>query len=136
MSITEYNKNINITDYQEVKIGKLYFLKNYVIGEFNEGINIDVANFKESSEMISNYFGNENFGFIANRTNSYSLNLGDAKVFNQMFPNLKAYAVVSDSLFAKGVFEVENQFFTYNRRIFQILEDAINWVEESLGNSI
>ncbi|MFD1063724.1 hypothetical protein ACFQ1Q_10750 [Winogradskyella litorisediminis] len=136
MSITEYKNLPKLIDFQDVNIGKLYFFEKFVIGEFNEGITIDFENFKETSRLISKHFSDKDFGFIANRTHSYSLNLIDAKHFNRLFPNLKAYAVVSDALFAKGVFEVENQFFTYNRKIFKVLDEAIMWVEENLNHSI
>lgn len=136
MSITEHKNTPELIDYQELKIGKLFFFEKFAVGEFKEGIHIDFGTFKESTESILNYFDDKNFGFIANRTNSYSIDLNDAKRFNKSFPNLKAYAVVSDALFAKGVFEVENQFFTYNRQIFKKLNEAITWVENSLEASI
>ncbi|WP_299114214.1 hypothetical protein [uncultured Winogradskyella sp.] len=132
MSITEYKNTLELIDYKEVKIGKLYFFNNYVVGEFNEGIHIDFETFAESTEKILSYFGSNDFGFIANRTNSYSIDLNDANRFNKSFPNLKAYAVVCDTLFGKGVFEVENQFFKFNRQIFKNLEEAITWVEETI----
>ena len=60
---------------------------------------------------------------VYNRINSYSLHLSDAKKWNTIFPNLKAYAVVSDRIFSKGVFDIENQFFDYNRKIFKNCEN-------------
>ncbi|GGI57806.1 hypothetical protein [Winogradskyella haliclonae] len=132
MSITEHKNTSELTDYQEVNIGKLYFFDNYVVGEFNEGVHIDFETFVESTEKILSYFGSNDFGFIANRTNSYSIDLNDANRFNKSFPNLKAYAVVCDTLFGKGVFEIENQFFKFNRQIFKNLDEAITWIGETL----
>lgn len=63
------------------------------------------------------------------------MDLNDANSFNDSFPTLKAYAVVSNTLFGKGIFEVENQFSNYNREIFKTLENAISWVEETLKNN-
>lgn len=132
MSITDYENITNIIDYKEVKIGKLYFSERYVVSEFNEGVHINFESFKETKDVILKFFGKKDFGVITNRTNTYSLDLNDAKRFNESFPNLKAYAVVCNTLFCKGIFEVENQFFTYNRKIFKVLENAIPWVEEIL----
>jgi len=136
MSITDYKNTNELSDYQEVNIGKLYFFEHFVITEFNEGVHINFDSFKETKEAIIKFFGNKEFGVITNRINTYSLDLNDANRFNESFPNLKAYAVVCNTLFGKGIFEVENQFFTYNRKIFKILEDAISWVEETLETVI
>lgn len=132
MSIVEFKNEPQLIDYQEVNIGKLYFFENFLITEINEGVHINFDNFKDSRDSILTFFENKDFGVITNRTNSYSLDLNDAKRFNESFPNLKAYAVVCNTLFGKGIFEVENQFFTYNRKIFKILEDAIEWIKETL----
>ena len=131
MLMSEYNYT-KLIECQEVKLGKLYFFKTYIVAEFNEGVHIDSNNFKECVSLINNFYKENSFGFIANRTHSYSLDLNDAKQFNNSFPKLKAYAVVSNTLFGKGVFEIENQFFSYNREIFKNIEDAILWVQNTL----
>lgn len=135
MSITEYKITSELKDFIEVNIGKLYFFEDYLITEFNEGVHINFDSFKETRDAIINFYGDNNFGVITNRTNTYSLDLNDANRFNKSFPNLKAYAVVSNTLFGKGVFEIENQFFTYTRQIFKTIENAILWVEETLENN-
>ena len=112
----------------EVKIGKLHFYEGFVVSEFNEGVHITFDNFSESLVLIKSIFEDCPFGFIANRKNNYSINLTDAPNFNKNFPNLKAYAVVCNTLFGKGIFEIENQFFNFNREIFKDLESAQNWV--------
>ena len=90
---------------------------------------------KKTKDVIINFFGDKDFGVITKRTNTYSLDLNDSDRFNDSFPTLKAYAVVSKTLFGKGIFEVENQFFNYNREIFNTLENAIMWIEETLKNN-
>lgn len=135
MSITDHNSNKELIDSIEVKIGKLYFFKNYVVTEFNEGVLITFENFSETGKLIKAFYEDEDFGVITNRTNSYSLNLSDAKKWNTIFPNLKAYAVVSDRIFSKGVFDIENQFFDYNRKMFKTLQEALDWVNEILKSN-
>ncbi|WP_411766889.1 hypothetical protein [Winogradskyella sp. A3E31] len=112
----------------EMKMGKLYFYEDFVVAEFNEGVHITFDNFSESRTLITSIFEDRPFGFIAHRKNNYSINLTDATSFNKSFPNLKAYAVVCNTLFGKGIFEIENQFFNFNREIFKDLESAQNWV--------
>lgn len=133
MTILEYDKDLEPIDYQEVEIGKLYFFKNFVVAEFYEGVHIDFNNFSECRLLMLSFYKQQPFGFIANQTNTYSLHLNDAKRFNLSFPNLKAYAVVCNTLFGHGIFEIENQFFNFNRKIFKNLDNAISWVETILN---
>jgi len=88
----------------------------------SQNISALTSNFyiKKTKDVIINFFGDKDFGVITN---------------NDSFPTLKAYAVVSKTLFGKGIFEVENQFFNYNREIFNTLENAIMWIEETLKNN-
>ena len=120
-------KNIKI-----IELGKLFFFENYFIAEFNEGVNIGFDNFKEAEILIKDYFGENNFGFISNRVNSYSIVILDAPLFNETFKNLAAYATVTYSAFAEKVFEVENHFFNFNKKNFTSLIEASIWVEQSL----
>ena len=130
--MSEFKDSPKLIDSQNVKLGKLYFFENFTITEFKEGVHINSNNFDECVRLINDFYKEKPFGFIANRTNSYSLDLNDAKEFNNSFPNLKAYAVVCNTLFGKGVFEIENRFFNYNREIFKNIEDAILWVQNTL----
>ena len=114
------------------KIGDLCFFDNYVITFFNEGVDIDFDNFIEVGHLIKEHFKERPFGYIANRKYSYSINLNDADLFNEAFPNLKAYAIVVYNSLTERVFEIENHFFKFNRKAFKTIEDAIVWVEETL----
>ncbi|RNC87096.1 MAG: hypothetical protein ED556_06635 [Winogradskyella sp.] len=127
---------INNSDYTllNFKLGSVFLSDQYVITHFNEGIDISYDNFYEIGIAIKSHFKGQPFGYIANRENAYSINLNDAHHFNEAFPNLKAYAVVCNSLFGKGVFEIENHFFESNRRIFKDLDEAINWTKDILNS--
>ena len=119
---------------RDFKIGSIYFNDKYVITHFNEGIDINYHNFEEVGNFIKLHFDGRDFGYIANRENSYSINLEDAKVFNQAFPNLQAYAIVLHNSFTEKIFEIENHFFHQNRQSFKSFEDAIIWVEKILND--
>lgn len=117
---------------RSTNLGEVYLFDNYIITNFNEGVDIDYANFNEVRDIIKNHFEERPFGFIADRKNSYSINLNDANRFNISFPNLKAYAIVVYNSLTERVFEIENRFFTFNRQAFKSIEDAIDWVEQTL----
>jgi len=95
-------------------------------------VDINFDNFNEVTEIIKKQFDDKPFGFIANRLNSYSINLTDASTFNSNFPNLKAYAIVVYNSLTQRVFEIENHFFKFNRQAFKSIEQAIEWVEDTL----
>ncbi|BAO77603.1 hypothetical protein [Winogradskyella sp. PG-2] len=128
---------LNSRDYTllNVKLGSVYLFENYIVTEFKEGVDINFENFKEVAEIINRQFSNRPFGFIANRLNSYSIDLTDAKKFNTHFPNLKAYAIVVYNALTQRVFEIENHFFEFNRAAFKDIENATEWVEETLLTS-
>ena len=94
-----------------VSLGDLYFFENYLVTEFNEGENVTFENFKEVAEAIKTRYGDRPIGFISNRINSYSIDLTDAELFNNAFPNVKAYAVIVHKPMTKQIFEIENHFF-------------------------
>lgn len=118
--------------HEKVDIGDLYFFDNYVVGEFNEGIALNFKAFSQCTKLINTYFGTNDFGFIANRVNSYSIVLSDAYLFNDYFKNLKAYATVSYIAFSEKITEVENHFFEFNKRDFNSLMEAVSWIEKTM----
>lgn len=131
MSITETSLYKNVKSHETIALGDLFFFEHYVVAEFNEGVEICYANFNEVRELIKERFGNESFGLISNRINSYSIVVTDAPLFNEC-ETLKAYATVTYSLFAEKVFNVENYFFKFNKQNFNSLTDAKVWVENTL----
>jgi len=118
-----------------VQLGELRLNDQYMVAVFDEGIDINFDNFSEITDIIKSNFGNKPFGFISNRVNSYSINLSDANKFNKLFQNLKAYAVVAHNPITEKVFEIEEHFFKFNRKSFRNIDDAIDWVENTLANT-
>lgn len=131
MSITNTPLYQNVMSHKTIHLGELFFFENYLVTEFNEGVEINYKNFDAVRELIKEHFGNESFGLISNRINSYSIVITDAPLFNQC-QSLKAYATVTYSLLAERVFNVENYFFKFNKQNFNSLSDAKVWVENTL----
>lgn len=132
MTLVETKFYNDIKKQEDIALGTLYFFERFVVAEFNEGENIGFDNFSEAKAIIKSFYGNEPFGFIANRINSYSIVVTDAPKFNEAFQNLAAYATVTYSSFAQKIFEVENHFFKFNRRNFDSVIDAVTWVDRTL----
>ncbi|WP_179377220.1 hypothetical protein [Winogradskyella wichelsiae] len=115
-----------------LKIGKVFLYENFIVTEFDEGADISFDNFNEVSEIILLSYRDKPFGFIANRTNSYSIKLNDAFACSKAYKNLKAYAIIAYSDLTENIIEIEDYFFKFNRKTFRDFENAINWVEETL----
>lgn len=131
MSITESPLFQKVKSFKTIDLGNLFFFENYLVVEFNEGVEINYNNFEAVRILIRNHFGDANFGLISNRINSYSIVITDAPLFNQC-QSLKAYATVTYNLFAEKIFNVENYFFKFNKQNFNSLALAETWVEETL----
>lgn len=127
---------INNTNFikKKLKLGELRYNNQYIVVVFNEGIDVNFDNFGEIADIIKSQYGTRPFGYISNRINSYSIDLSDAEKFNKMFPNAKACATVAHSSMTERIFEIEERFFKFNRRAFRNIEDAIDWVEDTLSN--
>ena len=128
------NSYFSSEDYMHLKVdlGSVYLFKNFIITEFDEGVDVNFNNFKEVINIIKTHFENRPFGFIANRYYNYAINLKDGSKFNDAFPNLKAYAIVIYTSFTERIIEVENHFCNFNRAGFKNMETAVKWVENIL----
>ena len=127
--------SLNSKDYTllKVKLGSVYFFDDFIVTHFDEGVDINYDNFQEVGLAIKTHYREKPFGYIANRENSYSINLSDATIFNEAFPNLKAYALVAYNTFTERIFEIENHFLLSKREVFKNLENAVEWVEKVLS---
>lgn len=132
MMIKSPNPNPKNHTHYEIKLGNVHLFKNYIITEFDEGADITFKSFSDLATLLKIHFRDEPFGFIANRVNSYALNINEAELYHKTFPNLKAYAVVAYKPMTHHIFEIENHFFKFNRKVFNTIEDAINWVYSEL----
>lgn len=117
----------------ELDFGKVWFKENILIAELNEGILFDVDNNRKLLELGKTTFQDKPYGYISHRVNSYAVNpmvyLESANT-----PNLKAIAVVTNSVFSKNNAILEKQFYSDGSafEIFTTLGDAIEWMREQL----
>lgn len=132
MSITESPLSNDIIAHERINIGNLYFFKTFLVAEYHEGIRLDFESFNEAQEVILSHFGKSEFGYVANRINSYCINITDAPHFNAILKNLKAHATVTYNSFSEMNFELESYFFEFNRKLFKSVSDATAWVESEL----
>lgn len=119
-----------MTDKIELDFGTISLFDNFLICECKEGILLDTKSNKKLLEVGRNAFGQQAFGYISNRINSYAV---DPMVYRDAadHPQLKAIAVVSSSKMARQSALIEQNFYV-NKNSFQIfssLEEAKDWMK-------
>lgn len=122
-----------IIDVFQNEIGTLYFLKNIVISEINDGVHINYSTSLKVFEAIKSFYIDcESFGYISNRINDYSITPLDFGKFHDHFPNLKVFATVTYSELNKMNTDLEKRFCKVPYKNFTDLISAKQWVINNL----
>ncbi|MFD0836012.1 hypothetical protein ACFQ0I_09570 [Mariniflexile aquimaris] len=121
----------------KINLGIIYFFEHIAIIEFNEGVHIDINNASEIIEELNAFFGpSKPYGVIANRINSYSVKLLDAKLILYQAKNLCAYAVVGHNSASKMNAEIENMFCNATKINYDNIYEAISSVNSRVKETI
>ena len=117
------------------QFGQMEMTETYAVFTSNQGIHIDTAETKEILVVLKKFYGENKFGFIANRINSYSTNpLAVINLFSH--ENLVAGAIVSKTNSGKINSEFECSLLKETQtQHFMDVEPAIDWVEEVVGGN-
>ena len=119
------------------QFGQMEMTETYAVFTANEGVHIDNVEMKEILIVLKENYGENKFGFIANRINSYSVNpVAVRDLF--LHENLVAGAIVSKTKRGKLNSEFERTIIKEaHTQHFMDVESAIAWVEEVVsGNFI
>ncbi len=113
--------------------GTFRFYRNMVVGEFNEGVHVDLRINQLVTDLLNSYFSeNQNFGYISNRKYKYSMN-PMVHYVNRSFTNLKCFAVVEHNGIPPSTASIESKFFISDRfQTFLSIDDAMTWVDSML----
>ncbi|WP_375239551.1 hypothetical protein [Aurantibacter sp.] len=94
-----------------LKTGVLYFFKNLVCIEVNEGVHLDLNLSKEVFEPINSFYKDTNsIAFLSNRINDFSIEALDYPSFFKALPKIKLFTVVYYNVNNKYNIEIEKQF--------------------------
>ncbi|GAA4882372.1 hypothetical protein GCM10023311_00550 [Flaviramulus aquimarinus] len=136
MKITESDFSNQILKLVENPLGNIFFFNHLAVVELNEGVHFDINNASTIIDELKSYFGDtEPYGVIANRINSYSVNLIDAPLFRKKTKNLYAYGVVGHDLAGKMNAEIENDFCISEKVDYDSINEAISTVYNKIRNS-
>lgn len=115
--------------------GVIWVHDSILINEMDEGALLDVETNRKILDIGCDNFGEEFFGYISHRINSYAVN---PMVYRESaeHPQLKAIAVVSENRRTRETARLEQQFYTNKNsfEIFSSLEEAKAWMKEQISN--
>lgn len=136
MKILETDFSDQIIKFVENKLGNIYFSNHLAVVELNEGIHFDMSNAHIIFDELNSYFGSSRpYGVIANRINSYSINLIETPLYKKLAKNLFAYGVVGHDLPSKMNAEIESGFCSSEKVDYDTISEAINTVYNKIKNS-
>ena len=118
----------------ELDCGVIWIHDRILINEMHEGALLDVETNRKILQIGKDHFGNDFFGYISHRVNSYAV---DPMVYRESAedPQLKAIAVVSQNSLTRETARLEQQFYTNQNsfRIFSSLEKARIWMAKKIS---
>ncbi|AZQ44640.1 hypothetical protein [Nonlabens ponticola] len=111
----------------ELEFGTFLLDDNYVIGEINEGVHVDLQINAIIDNLIREHYGNQPIGYISRRINDYSV---DPLVHQSNLENsiIQTFAVVDGKKEDPAVYESETRFLDSDQvRFFSKTRQAIAW---------
>jgi hypothetical protein len=136
MKIIESDFSNQIVKFVQNKLGDIFFFNHIAVVELNEGIHFDINNAYLILEELKSYFGETKpFGVIANRVNSYSVDLLNTPKYRDEVKNLKSYGVVGHDAASKMNATIENGFCDAEKVDYDTIYDAINHVYNKVKKS-
>lgn len=114
-------------------IGKFQFYPNIILGEFAEGVHVTKANALHQIQLAQEIYGDGRpFVYMSHRLHSYSMDpVGYGEVVS-MFPNFKAFAIISTNKYRRMLANLERLFIKRPIGVFHTLEDAFKWADDVL----
>ncbi|UOB17232.1 hypothetical protein [Abyssalbus ytuae] len=116
----------------DFEFGTLEIFNDYAIGEINEGIDFKCEQNEKIISVCKKYFKDRPFGYISNRTTSFSI---DPSIYNQLRNNLKnlvAIAVIAKNPAQILSTNVEQIFFGKSLQHFSTMNDGVIWLKDKL----
>ena len=122
-------KNKKVIGELNLEIGKFKFYDNILIGEINEGINMEFKNFLKLMNLIKEIYDDKPIVYISNRVNSYSIDPIGYRNALKFFPKIIGYSVVTNKKPVLSSIAIEKRFFKSEVLVFKDMELAVNWAK-------
>jgi hypothetical protein len=104
------------------------FYDKHMVVVMNEGITVTQPLHDILVEKAMSYYKNAPFVYLTHRVNSYAV---DTSVYSKtsQLENLMGFGVISKNYLAKSNAEIEKLFLKKPFKIFDNLDDAIDWAK-------
>jgi predicted DNA-binding protein (MmcQ/YjbR family) len=136
MKIIESDLSNQIVAFVQNKLGNIFFFNHIAVIELNEGIHFNIKNAPVILNELKAYFGEiRPFGVVANRINSYSVDLLDTPKYKATLKNLISYGVVGHDAASKINATIESSFCEAEKVDHDTIYDAINNVYNTVKKS-
>lgn len=119
------------------EIGTYEVHSDMIIVRFNEAVDVNKNEIEFFVNLAKNNFApDQNFAFISNKINSYSVDPLIAIEVGKQLPNLKYFANVIHNDETKDITYIVKYAFpkTVKLNSFNTLDEALGWVKEGLGS--
>ncbi len=136
MKIIESDFQNQIQAFVQNKLANIFFFNHIAVIEMNEGVHFNSTNADLITNELNAFFGpSRPFGVVANRINSYSVDLIDTPIYREKIKNLRAYGVVGHDKASKMNAKIESNFCISDKVDYDSIYDAINQVYHKVKNS-
>lgn len=129
MKIKETDYFNTVETIKLANLGTLFFYKNIVISEINEGEHVSFNIGEEHMNLIQSHFEGKPFIYLSNRINEFSTNPIDFQKFCERFPNMKAFLTVYYNQFTYKSLFFEKRFCRIPYLDFKNLAEAFNYIK-------
>ncbi len=135
METASPSKQIPLVE-QSLAIGKLMIYQNITVAEVNEGVHVTRDKIADILMVAHDFYGRSTpFIYVSNRVNSFSIDpLGYYEAI-RLFPNLIAYAIVSQNKSRRALAVLEKLFIKKPIQVFDNLPKAIAWAEDLIAKA-
>lgn len=125
-----HTKHILIKAYK-LDFGYVEIYPKFAIGVINDSIDLSLENLSDLTSITDIYFRDKDFAYISLRKNSYAVN---PILYNYVkeIGNLKKIAVVSNKEIFKHNFKIEKYFYGKEMKLFESIENAVEWVTDEI----
>lgn len=125
---------MSIFHYYDFEYSEVFIFDNFLVNQIKEGVTVTSAHNEKLREIIDKHFANKKMVYISNRYFNYAVDpltyLETSKIHN-----LVAMAIVAKTELSKSNAALESMFYKKKFEVFEILSEAMGWVQKQLDES-
>ena len=117
---------MNAIEYQDIEFAQLFFFKDYVISQLNEGVVLDKQKHVVLVKALSDYYKGQPYVYIGYRVHEYNVN-PMVYIESRTISNLAGICIVTPFKKDEKTARFESNFYEKEFYVCAQLEEGINW---------